>query len=119
MKSPENLDVPSSSAFHTLVKRDSPVTNFETGEHSNEADISGSIAATYRSEQITTCVDRVAVSEASVPELSTSEPQISDGLEQIAIAPGTPVRCSTSARLFRSPDSPKVPNLNAVRLVIF
>ncbi|XP_031744073.1 sister chromatid cohesion 1 protein 2 isoform X3 [Cucumis sativus] len=113
MKSPENLDVPSSSAFHTLVKRDSPVTNFETGEHSNEADISGSIAATYRSEQITTCVDRVAVSEASVPELSTSEPQISDGLEQIAIAPGTPVRCSTSARLFRSPDSPKVPNLNA------
>uniref|UniRef100_A0A9I9CTP9 Sister chromatid cohesion 1 protein 2 n=1 Tax=Cucumis melo TaxID=3656 RepID=A0A9I9CTP9_CUCME len=112
VKSPENLDVPSSPAFHTLVKMDSPVTIFKTGEHSNEPEISGSIA-TYRSEQITTCVDRVAVSEASVLELSTSEPQISDGLEQIAIAPGTPVRCSTSARLFRSPDSPKVSNSNA------
>ncbi|KAL0555921.1 hypothetical protein IC582_004423 [Cucumis melo] len=114
VKSPENLDVPSSPAFHTLVKMDSPVTIFKTGEHSNEPEISGSIA-TYRSEQITTCVDRVAVSEASVLELSTSEPQISDGLEQIAIAPGTPVRCSTSARLFRSPDSPKVSNSNAIK----
>lgn len=119
VKSPENLDDPSSPAFDMLVKVDSPVTNFKTGEHSNEPEMSGSIT-TYRSEQITTCVDRVAVSEASVLEqLSTSEPQTTDRFEQIEIAPGTPIRCSTSARLFGSPDSPKVPNSNAVSLVNF
>lgn len=119
VKSPKNLDGPSSPAFDMSVKMDSPVTIFKTGEHSNEPEISESIA-TYRSEQITTSVDRDAVSEASIVEqLSTSEPQTSDRLEQIEIAPGTPVRCSTSARLFGSPYSPKVPNSNAVRLVIF
>lgn len=119
VKSAENLDDPSSPAFDMLVKMDSPVTVSKTGEHSNEPEISGS-PTTYRSEQTTTSVDRASVSEASVLEqLSTSEPQTSDRLEQIAIAPGTPVRCSTSARLFGSPDSPKVPNSKAVRLVKF
>ncbi|KAG7033364.1 Sister chromatid cohesion 1 protein 2 [Cucurbita argyrosperma subsp. argyrosperma] len=113
VRSHENLDDPSSPAFDMLVKMDSPVTVSKTGEHSNEPEISGS-PTTYRSEQTTTSVDRASVSEASVLEqLSTSEPQTSDRLEQIAIAPGTPVRCSTSARLFGSPDSPKVPNSKA------
>ncbi|XP_023544010.1 sister chromatid cohesion 1 protein 2 isoform X1 [Cucurbita pepo subsp. pepo] len=113
VKSHENLDDPSSPAFDMLVKMDSPVTVSKTGEHSNEPEISGS-PTTYRSEQTTISVDRASVSEASVLEqLSTSEPQTSDRLEQIAIAPGTPVRCSTSARLFGSPDSPKVPNSKA------
>ncbi|XP_022134003.1 sister chromatid cohesion 1 protein 2 isoform X3 [Momordica charantia] len=145
LKSPENLDAPSSPVLHMLVKIDSPVTILKNGEHSNAPEISGSIT-TNRSEQTMTCVDRV--SESSVLEqLSTSEPQTSGRLEQISvapgtpqtsgrleqisiapgtpqtsgrleqisIAPGTPVRCPTSARSFGSPESPKVPNSNAIR----